>query len=136
LTDGNGQNDWGVGFSLIMWLDGVLRTHKNVASVRRYNDIVFEVLRVDPSDVIHVLCINKYSASLEVVMSALEDFPETGIIFYGGKWNGATGDAAAYCEERQVGLYNAGEISTALRNSEYWKLYPAPKPPPATRRSA
>jgi hypothetical protein len=114
VSDENGQNTWGVPFSLIMFLEKVLEGHSNIVSVRRCRDILFEVVRKAQGDTLTILCINKYSASLDVVMRAVEEFPLIDIIFIGGKWNKSTHEAVEYCEERQIGLFNAGELPIAL----------------------
>lgn len=136
MSDGNGQNKWGVDYSLIMFLDRILRGHSNVRSVQRRRDILFEVTRGNQRDTLTILCINEYSASLEVVMRALEEFPSTSIIFIGGKWNSSTNEAEEYCKERNIGLFNAGELPIALRQDKYWLIQPAPNPTPRVRRKA
>lgn len=120
MSDNNGENDWGVGFSLIAFLDRILRSHSNVASVHRHHDILFDVSRKAQEDVLTVLCINEYSASLDVVMRAVDEFPSVDIIFIGGRWNKRTREAAEFCEERKIGLVNSGEIGIALRKDKYW----------------
>src|SRR5271166_3518074 len=38
------------------------------------------------------------------------------VIFVGGKWAGYTREAYDFCQERQIGIYNAGEIAGGLHN--------------------
>jgi hypothetical protein len=132
----NGQNTWGVEFSLVIFLEKILKGNSNVTSVRRYRDIVFDVIRTNQRDTLTILCINKYSASLDVVMRAIEEFPSVSIIFIGGKWNKSTREAREYCEERKIGLFNSGELPIALRQDEYWRIRPTRPTPPRSRRRA
>lgn len=120
MSDENGHNEWGVGFSLIMFLDKIVRGHSNVASVRRYQDIVFDLIRLEQEDTLTVVCINEYTASLDVVMRVIDAFPFVNIIFIGGKWNKFTREAAEYCMERQIGICNSGDLASALRKNKYW----------------
>lgn len=136
MSDENGQNTWGVDFSLIMFLERILRGNSNVATVRRYRDILFNVTRTIQGDTLTILCINKYSASLDIVMRAIEEFPMVDIIFYGGKWNKSTREASEYCEERNIGLFNSGKLPIALRNDRYWAIEPTRPPRGRNRRSA
>ncbi len=136
MSDENGQNDWDVAFSLIMFLERILIGHSNIETVRRYRDIVFDVARKAQGDILTVLCINEYSASLEVVMRALDEFPTVNIIFIGGKWNKSTREADEYCFKRKIGLFNAGELPIALRQDKYWDIEPSPPTPSKNRRVA
>jgi hypothetical protein len=120
VSNENGQNEWGVGFSLIMFLDKIVGGHTNVVSHRRYHDIVFDLVRKEQGDTLTVVCINEYTASLDVVMRVIEAFPSVNIIFIGGKWNKFTREAAEYCMERQIGICNSGDLAIALRKNKYW----------------
>lgn len=136
MSDGNGRNSWGVEFSLIVFADRILKSHSNVVSVHRYNDILFDVVRKSQGDTLTILCINEYSASLEVVMRALDEFPDVDIIFIGGKWNKSTREADEFCQEHRIGLFNSGELPIALRRDDYWTLELARPQPPRRRRAA
>jgi hypothetical protein len=116
----NGENNWGVSFSRITFLQRILDSHRNVAVLGRHDDIVFEIQRIQQQDKLTVVCVDPYTASLELVMRIVQAFPEVKIIFVGGKWAGYTQEAYDFCQERQIGLYNAGEISGGLHKDAYW----------------
>lgn len=116
---GNGSNEWGVPFGSIMFLDRVLRSHDNIEVLDRHDDIVFEVKRRKQGDVLRILCIEKYAASIADVRRAMQEFSPD-VIYVGGKWNSATSEAQTLCDANKIGIYNAGEISLALRRDKYW----------------
>lgn len=115
----NGSNDFGVPFSSIMFLERVLTSHENVRMLARHDDIVFDINRPVQGDNLTIVCVNAYSVSLELVERVVAAFPDTNIIYFGGKWNGATGEATEFCKERNIGLYNAGTLAPALRNRDF-----------------
>lgn len=119
MTSNNGSNDFGVTFGRISFLQTILEEHDNVIIMRRHDDIVFDIKRSRQGDELSIVCIDEYSASLEVVMRVVKRFPETSVIFVGGKWNGYTDEAYDFCKERKIGIYNAKDISGALRNQSF-----------------
>jgi len=120
MSNGNGANDFGVSFGRIMFLQQVLSTHSNVTVLGRHDDIVFDIRRNRQGDVLSVVCVEAYSASLELVMRVVQTFPEVAVIFVGGKWNGYTREAYEFCEEHKIGIYNAGEIAGGLHSDSFW----------------
>ncbi|GGL37903.1 hypothetical protein GCM10010983_38720 [Caulobacter rhizosphaerae] len=115
----NGANNFGVPFSSITFLERVLASHENVRIISRHDDIVFDIIRNVQGDSLTVVCVNAYSVSLELVERVVSTFPDTNIIYFGGKWNGATGEASEFCDRRNIGLYNAGTLAPALRNRDF-----------------
>lgn len=116
----NGQNEWGVSYGRITFLERILATHPNVATLDRHDDIVFEVQRNQQGDELTVVCVDPYTASLELVMQIVQAFPTVDIIFVGGKWAGYTQEAYDFCQERRIGIYNAAEIGGGLHKDAYW----------------
>lgn len=116
----NGENEWNVSFSRITFLQRILDTHTNVAVLSRHDDIVFEILRIRQQDRLTIVCVDPYTASLELVMRIVHAFPEVKVIFIGGKWAGSTKEAYEFCQERRIGIYNAGEIAGGLSKDIYW----------------
>jgi hypothetical protein len=86
----------------------------------RHDDIVFQIQRVRQQDQLTVVCVDAYTASLELVMRVVQAFPTVNIIFVGGKWAGYTQEADDFCQERQIGIYNAGELAGGLHRDAYW----------------
>lgn len=119
----NGSNDWGVSFSRISWLDGVIRNHDNVQSVSRHDDIVFELERRKPADKLRLICCDEYSLGILVVQRALTEFSPLQIIYTGGNWSGYTPEAKKYCIDAKIGLFNSSEINGALRRVDYWNFH-------------
>ncbi|MES2001384.1 MAG: hypothetical protein V4444_03635 [Pseudomonadota bacterium] len=117
----NGQNEWGVTFGRIGFLDDILTTHKNLLSVTRDQDILFTVEREKPNDQLRILCADEYAFGLLLVRRALAEFKPLHVIYVGGAWNGYTPEAKEYCLDSKIGLYNAGEIGGGLWQPEYWK---------------
>ena len=116
----NGQNAWGVSFSRIMFLDRILRQHPNVEVLERHDDVAFEVRFKRGDRQTTVVCVDPYTASLELVQRVIDSFPNVGIIFVGGKWAGWTQEAYGYCQERGIGIYNASGMTGALHKGEFW----------------
>lgn len=118
---GNGSNDWGVEFSRITFLERILKQHSNVEIIKRHDDIAFTIKFIRGGREIDVIVVDPYTASLDLVQRIIEEFENVGIIFVGGKWAGWTQEAYEYCQERQIGIFNAGGISGALHKPEFWK---------------
>ncbi|MCB9521522.1 MAG: hypothetical protein H6698_07095 [Myxococcales bacterium] len=116
----NGANSWGVGYSHISWMTNVLSTHNNVREVTRVHDIVFEVERIRPEDRLRILLVNEYVMGLTRVQSALAEFGALNIICVGGKWNGYTKDAEAFCRDQRIGLFATPALVGALNVLCYW----------------
>jgi hypothetical protein len=120
VNSANGDNDFGVSFGRIMFLQKILESHANVDLLERHDDIIFDIQRLKQDENLSVVCVEAYAASLELVMRVLEAFPKTNIIFVGGKWNGYTQEAYEFCSERRIGIYNAGELAGALHKDRFW----------------
>lgn len=119
----NGQNDWGVSFSKIAWLERLLYNHPNVLDVNRQADIYFTVRRQKQKDSLAVLACDEYAAGMEVVLRACSEFKKIDIIHVGGGWCGYTGPAKQYCRENRIGIYVSDEMSGALWADEYWSYH-------------
>lgn len=117
---GNGSNEWGVSFSRITFLQRILDSHKNVAVLGRHDDVVFEIQRIKQGDRLTIVCVDPYTASLELVMRIVAAFSSVKIIFVGGKWAGYTQEAYDFCQARRIGIYNAGELAGGLHKNDYW----------------
>lgn len=111
----NGNNDFGVTFSQIMFLEKILKLHENVQILGRRDDIVFEIARRHQGDMLTIVCLNEYSAGQEVIEQVLERWPQVNLIYVGGKWNKPTKEAEKFCDERGMGIHNAGTLAPALR---------------------
>lgn len=118
----NGNNNWNVGFSRISWVQSLLQSHGNVLSVSRGNDIVFETERKS-GDRLIVLCLDEYVMGISATQRVFREFSGVHIIYVGGNWNKYTREAKQYCLDRNVGLYNAGEINGALWRSDFWAYH-------------
>lgn len=117
---GNGSNEWGVHFSRITFLERILRQHPNVEILGRHDDIAFEIKFERGGREIDVVVVDPYTASLDLVQRVIDAFPKFGIIFVGGKWAGWTQEAYDYCQEREIGIYNAGGMTGALHKGDFW----------------
>lgn len=120
MSANNGENSYGVSFGRIMFLQKIIESNDYAVITSRHDDIVFEVNRPQFGDHLSIVCIDTYTASLEVVMRIVADFPKTSIIFVGGKWNGYTKEAFDFCLSKKIGIYNAGEISGGLYRKDFW----------------
>jgi hypothetical protein len=117
----NGDNAYNVTFGRIMFLQKIITGHENVAAFDRHDDLAFDVTRVDQRDMIQIICVDEYVLSEAMARQVISDFPGTGIIFVGGKWNSATGDARAYCRSKKVAICNAGDINAKISKTHYWQ---------------
>lgn len=119
----NGTNNWNVSFAHISWLEKLLISHANVATVSRHDDIVFEVDRKQQADHLAIFCCNEYTMGLTLVQRALHEFGKLDLIYIGGGWCGYTNEAKKFCLDQRIGLYVTEEMSGALWRSEFWSYY-------------
>lgn len=117
---GNGGNAWGVLYSRITFLERILRQHSNVEILGRHDDIAFTIRFKRSGREIDVVVVDPYTASLDLVQRVIDAFPRVGIIFVGGKWAGWTQEAYDYCQERGIGIFNAGGMAGALHKGDFW----------------
>lgn len=117
---GNGGNAWGVLYSRITFLERILRQHSNVEILGRHDDIAFAIRFTRSGREIDVVVVDPYTASLDLVQRIIDAFPRVGIIFVGGKWAGWTQEAYDYCQERGIGIFNAGGMAGALHKGDFW----------------
>lgn len=118
----NGNNDFGVSYSRISWLDKALTGHPNVVSTERNYDIFFHITRERGEDV-RLVCLDEYACGVTRVREVLEAFPTANFIFVGGNWNGYTTEAKEFCLGAQLGLFNSQEITGALYRNEFWSYH-------------
>ena len=116
----NGINDWGTLYSDITFLDRLLKTHKNIISVKRSKDILFEIQRETPNDTLKILCLRKYTMGRTMVDRAIKEFGDLDIIYIGGGWNSYQPEAKTLCSDNEIGLYVTDEMSGALWRKQYW----------------
>lgn len=116
----NGSNNWSVPYCDITFLDRLLRTHKNVVSVSRGEDILFTIQRENQGDTLRILCLRQYTMGKTMVDRALDEFGKLDIIYIGGGWNGYQPEAKEQCIEFRIGLYVTDEMAGALWRDEYW----------------
>jgi hypothetical protein len=118
----NGSNDWGVAYSRITWLEDALRSHHNVASFTRCDDIIISVKRKAGRD-ITIVCLDEYALGESGIRRIMQEFPQVNFIYVGGNWNGYTPEAKELCLARRVGLYNSGELTGALYRDDFWNYH-------------
>jgi hypothetical protein len=118
----NGSNKWGVSFSRITWLNGVVKNHPNVSGVFRHDDIVFEIQRRSGPP-ITLACLDEYTLGVSGAERVFDEFPEANLIYVGGNWNKYTHEAKELCLLRSIGLYNASEINGALWKDDFTTYY-------------
>lgn len=118
----NGSNSWDVTYSRITFLETVLKSNGNVESYKRDQDILFTLHRRKPNDVIRLLCADEYAFGVALIYQAIAEFGALNIIFVGGNWHGYTVEAKEYAIQNQIGLFNASELSGALRSIDYWNF--------------
>jgi hypothetical protein len=115
----NGNNDFGVSFSRISWIDKAIQDHPNVTSTTRSEDIFFTVTR-ERGDEVRLVCLDEYACGITRVREVLAAFPTANLIYVGGNWNGYTTEAKQFCLEGQLGLFNSSEITGALYRDDFW----------------
>ena len=118
----NGSNDFGVALPQIQFISRTLGNHKAVESVKRSEDIQFDIVR-SRGDELRLVCVNEYTCGLARVLEIMEAFPRTNIIYVGGAWNSYTMQAKKYCIDANVGLFNSSEINGALYRDDYWRYH-------------
>lgn len=118
----NGTNSWGVSYSRIDWLEQAIKNHGNVISVSRHDDIIIEVERSSGSN-LTVICLDEYALGEAGVRRVFQEFPTVNFISVGGNWNGYTPEAKELCLSRNIGLYNASELTGGIWNDDFWKYH-------------
>ena len=118
----NGENEFGVSYSRIAWLERALILHGNVLFSNRDQDIIFHVKRERGPD-LQIACLDEYACGIGRVYEALAAFPGTNFIYVGGNWNGYTTEAKNYCLENRIGLYNSSEITGAIHRDDHWSYH-------------
>lgn len=115
----NGNNEFHVSFSRILWIEKALNGHSNVTTSVRTNDIYFNVHRkIGPE--VRLVCLNDYACGMVRIREVLSAFKQTNFIYVGGSWNGYTKEAKEYCLQEKIGLYNSSEISGALHKYDFY----------------
>lgn len=122
----NGSNNFGVPFSLISWISKRIAIHPSVAAVTRSHDIQFDIDR-KLGDSVRLICLDEYTCGISRIFEVLEAFPQANIIYVGGDWNRYTLQAKEFCLEARIGLYNTGEITSALFRRDYWNYHRSDK---------
>lgn len=118
----NGANSWGVSYSRIAWLETVIKSHDNVASFSRHNDIIMEVTRKIGCPLI-IICLDEYTLGEAAARRVMQEFPSVNFISVGGNWNGYAPEAKALCLSNRIGLFNSSELSGALFKDEFWTYH-------------
>ena len=118
----NGSNQWGVAFNRITWLEAAIRSHQNVESVERRDDIVFDVVRRAGGGVT-IVCLDEYTLGIAAAQRVAVEFPGVNFISVGGNWNCYTWEAKEWCLTQRIGLYNSSELSGALWKNEHWNYF-------------
>lgn len=117
----NGSNNYNVPYSVITWPERALTTHKNVLTLVRHDDVVFDITRRNQEDRLTIFCADEYVCGVTSAQRVLADFPDCNIISVGGGWNGYTYEAKEYCVNARIGLFVSNELMGALHKDEYWK---------------
>lgn len=119
----NGNNNWGVSYSHISWLEGFLKSHKNIKDIHRHHDLIFDITRVSQGDRLKVFCCNEYTMGLTMIQRAINEFGHIDIIYIGGGWCGYTTQAKDFCNQQKIGLYVTNEMAGAIWKNEYWNYH-------------
>lgn len=119
----NGSNEWGVPYSQITWFERLLQNHKNVTTIERSRDILFEVDRKAQLDHLQILCCREYTMSLTTVQRGLQEFGSISLFYIGGAWCGYTRQAKDFCVEQEIGLFITDEMTGALWKDDYWNYH-------------
>ncbi|WP_192484800.1 MULTISPECIES: hypothetical protein [Cysteiniphilum] len=116
------SNNWGVSYSRITWLEDAIQNHGNVVNYSRHDDIIMKFDRKDSSSIV-LICLDEYALGEAAVHRVLKEFPEVNYISVGGNWNGYTEEAKQLCISKNIGLFNASELSGALYKDEFWAYH-------------
>lgn len=118
----NGTNSWGVSYSRIAWLESAVKSHDNVASVTRHDDIILEVSRRRGCALV-IICLDEYTLGEAGVRRVMQEFPSVNFISVGGNWNGYAPEAKELCLSHEIGLFNSSELSGAIFRDEFWTYH-------------
>lgn len=118
----NGSNSWDVSYSRIAWLEDAVRSHKNVTSFSRNDDIIMKIER-EKGCPITLICLDEYSLGEAGVRRVMQEYPHVNFISVGGNWNGYTPEAKELCLSNQMGLFNSSELAGALFRDDFWNYH-------------
>ena len=80
-------NKWNVSYSSISFFENALRGHSRVKSVRRTEDIVFEI-ELKNGEEIKAVLVNEYTLGLAAVLRAQSEFHGIEYVVTCADWNG------------------------------------------------
>lgn len=121
MSDGNGSNDFGVGWGTINFFENkVLRLSEHVASWHRSRDIMFRIeLRTyqwaPVSNEYTIVLAGGYVTSEANVMEFRAAFPEAQYIVLGGSWWKYTAEAELAASQCGLKILGLKEFTAAIR---------------------
>jgi hypothetical protein len=117
----NGENKWGVSYSSISYLEGVLENHTSVRSYTRINDIQFEIVRTRDLPDVNAVLVDEYVLGEAAVYAILEEFQGLTAVVNNGAWNTIALDWRAFAKQTGVVVLKMADFLGALNVHELSK---------------
>jgi hypothetical protein len=129
----NGQNNWNVGYSSIVFMEQVLNSHTSVASFERINDIQFRIVRAKGLSKLNVVLVAEYHLGEAAAYAIIKEFDGVEVIVNNGVWNHVILDWREFADRTGVIVLEYSDFLGAL-NVKDLRKYVAPGEREESRR--
>jgi selenocysteine lyase/cysteine desulfurase len=110
----NGQNNWNVGYSSILFMERVLNSHIAVALFERVNDIQFIVERANSLSKINVVFVNEYHLGEAAAYAIIDEFDGVEVIVNNGNWNHILVDWREFADRTGIIILKVSDFIGAI----------------------
>jgi len=110
----NGQNNWNVGYSSILFMEQVLTSHSAVASFKRNNDIEFQIVRANGLSELNVVFVDEYYLGEAAAYAIIKEFDGVEVIVNNGTWNLILLDWREFAERTGVVILKVSDFMGAI----------------------
>lgn len=110
----NGQNNWNVGYSAILFMEQVLSSHTSVRSFTRMNDIQFQIVRSKGHPDLNVVFVDVYEFGEAAAYAIIEEFDGIQVIVNNGSWNHILVDWRKFANRTGVVIFKLSDFMGAI----------------------
>jgi len=117
----NAENNWGVTWSAISFVERVLSSHTAVDSFTRVNDIQFIIVRRGDHPDVNAVLVDDYMLGEATVYAILEEFDDVTAVVNNGTWNHIALDWRDFAKRTGVVVLEMADFLGALNVKELAK---------------
>jgi hypothetical protein len=110
----NGQNNWNVGYSAILFMEQLLHSHTKVCSFKRINDIQFLVVRNEGYPELNVVFVDQYELGEATAYAIIEEFSGVEVVVNNGHWNHIVVDWRDFAKRTGVVIFKLSDFLGAI----------------------